>query len=177
MTGQFLVRKSGDLTPKLGNLALLQTFHRRDILGFTLLIFGLPSKRETLNQCWVDVDPASTTLVQHQPSIVSTSCVYWVGLYYCNPSFHNAPIYMCVLPSLHETLAQCWVDVDPSSTTLVQHQPSIVSTSCVYWVGLYYCHSSFHNGPILAVKLTGDFSVNFKPIYLKFCIGHFLLKS
>ena len=41
-----------------------------------------PNKRETLNQCWVDVWPASTTLAQHRPSIGSgtvllLSCTSW----------------------------------------------------------------------------------------------------
>ena len=34
-----------------------------------------PSKQETLNQCWVDAGPSSTTLGQHQLSIDSTSLV------------------------------------------------------------------------------------------------------
>ena len=34
-------------------------------------------KHETLNRCWVDVGPPSTTLIQHQPSIGSTSRVCW----------------------------------------------------------------------------------------------------
>ena len=33
------------------------------------------------------------------------------------------------IPSKHEALAQCWADVDPSSTTLGQYQPNIGPTT------------------------------------------------
>ena len=39
----------------------------------------------------------------------------------------------CRYPSKHETLTQCWVNVDLSSSTLAQHQPSIGPTSRVCW--------------------------------------------
>ena len=40
---------------------------------------ALPSKHETLNQCWFDVGPSSPTLGQHQINIGSTSRVCWMG--------------------------------------------------------------------------------------------------
>ena len=43
----------------------------------------LPSKHETLNQCWVDVGPSPTTLGQRQPSIGSTYRVCWVSFKFC----------------------------------------------------------------------------------------------
>ena len=45
--------------------------------SFFLLSEGC--KLKTLNQCWVDVGPSSTTLAQHLPNIVLMSRVYWVG--------------------------------------------------------------------------------------------------
>ena len=38
---------------------------------------GEQSGHDTLNQCWVDVGPASATLAQHLPSIGWTYHVYW----------------------------------------------------------------------------------------------------
>ena len=37
-------------------------------------------------------------------------------------------------------------DVDPSSTTLAQHQPSIGSTSRVCWIGSIYCGAPHNYG-------------------------------
>ena len=39
-------------------------------------------------------------------------------------------------PSKHESLARCWADVGPSSTTLAQHQPHIGLTTRVCWGAL-----------------------------------------
>ena len=41
---------------------------------------------------------------------------------------------MCC-PGKHETLAQCWVNVGPSSSTLAQHYPKIGPMSRVCWGG------------------------------------------
>ena len=38
-----------------------------------------PSNHETLNHCWVDVGPSSSTLIQHLPNIGSTSRVCFVS--------------------------------------------------------------------------------------------------
>ena len=40
------------------------------------------------------------------------------------------------LPSKHETLAQCWVNVGPASKTMGQHHPTLGTTSSLCWV--YY---------------------------------------
>ena len=45
---------------------------------FYHFIIRLPSKHETLNQCWVDVGPTSKTVSQHQPNTGAMSCVCWV---------------------------------------------------------------------------------------------------
>ena len=38
---------------------------------------GIPSRHNTLNQCWFNVGPPSTTLDQRETNIDSTSCVFW----------------------------------------------------------------------------------------------------
>ena len=81
-----------------------------------------------LNQCWFDVEPASTTLVQHQTSIGSPSRVCWV----CR----------------HYEFIQCWL-MCYSEMMLVSAPPSVyvitATTYCPHWlhvwliiIGCYY---------------------------------------
>ena len=45
----------------------------------TALASALPNKHETLNQCWLNVGPASKTMGQHSANIGSRVC--WAGAY------------------------------------------------------------------------------------------------
>ena len=65
----------------------------------------------------------------------------------------------------HEALAQCWADVSDGGPTLGQ---------CLMFTDHTQSHiKNARPGP----HIFGDFSVNSKPISLKFCKCHFLFKS
>ena len=46
---------------------------------FHCAVAGRPSKHETLTQCWINFDPPSTTLSQHQASI-GLPCQMWASV-------------------------------------------------------------------------------------------------
>ena len=52
--------------------------HRQIRMNIPKVSQNSPSKRETLNQCWFNVGPSSTTLGQHQIKIGSASPVCWI---------------------------------------------------------------------------------------------------
>ena len=59
--------------------------------------------------------------------------------------FDNKPSLLpekCI-PNKHETLTQSRCNVGSTSTTLVQHEVSIDSTSRVFWVPLPFCAQIF----------------------------------
>ena len=84
----------------------------------------LPSKHESLAQCWINVDSLSKTMDQHWSNIGPTSRVRWVCPWQWWPSgryFHvpGINIYKFTIPSKHETFTQCLCNVAPSPA--VQH--------------------------------------------------------
>ena len=57
-------------------------FHRTNLINRIINLFkcfgrSYPSKHKTLNQCWANIGPPSTTSVQHRPNIASMSRVCW----------------------------------------------------------------------------------------------------
>ena len=69
---------------------------------------------------------------QYLISLALFQCWYSTGI--AGPEFrqHRAriPYWLINIPE-NTILTQCWANVGPPSTTLCQHYPSIVSTSCV----------------------------------------------
>ena len=94
-----------------------------------------PCKHKTLNRCWFDAGPASTTRVQHQAIIGLTSRVFCVLLLnlknhnYCDKLqwfLQNHPSKVSQIgpidyyQSSHKTLIQCHSKAAAPSTTLAQ---------------------------------------------------------
>ena len=86
---------------------------------------SLPSKRETMNQCWIIVGPSSTMLAQHESTLVTTSCVSWLQCQCRSLTPRRSAARSLPTCDVDPVLVECWPSVSDAGSTFNQHRVNV----------------------------------------------------